>query len=117
MSHDLKHNISQSSTWKRGLFMLLFTLFYGLAEVVLVAVILFQFFMKLFTGDTNERLRALGQNLSTYIYQILQYLNFNSEMQPYPFGNWPQGGPEASQQKALEKVTDSKTEKTNTDGE
>ena len=95
MSDDLKDNIKKQSTWIRGLYMLLFTIFSRITEVVLFAVILFQFLLKLLTGDTNERLRKLGQSMSTYIYQILQYLSFNTEVHPYPFGAWPKGEPKA----------------------
>ena len=93
MSDGIKQNIKQSSTWKRGLYMLLFAFFYAIAEVVLFAVVLFQFLLKLFTGETNDRLRKLGQSLATYIYQVVQFLAFNSEYHPYPFGAWPRGEP------------------------
>jgi hypothetical protein len=96
MSNDVKENLKSQSTWKRGLYMLIYTIFYTIAEIVLFALIIFQFLLKLFTGDTNDRLRKLGQGLSTYIYQILQFLNFNSEYQPYPFGAWPKGEPRAA---------------------
>lgn len=93
MSNDVKENLKSQATWKRGLYMLLYAIFYTVAEIVLIVVIVFQFLLKLFTGETNERLRKLGQGISTYIYQILQYMNFNSEYQPYPFGAWPKGEP------------------------
>lgn len=93
MSNDLKQNLKQQSTWMRGLYMLLFSVFYTIAEIVLFAVIIFQFLLKLVTGDTNERLRKLGQSLGTYIYQVLQFLSFNSDHHPYPFGAWPKGEP------------------------
>lgn len=93
MSNEVKDNIKSQSTWKRGLYMLLFFLFSGIAEFVLFAVIVFQFLLKLFTGQTNERLRKLGQSLSTYVYQMFQFLSFNSEYHPYPFGAWPKGEP------------------------
>lgn len=93
MSDDLKHNLKNQSTWKRGLYMLLFSIFSRIAEVVLFAVIVFQFILKLLTGDTNDRLRKLGQSTSTYVYQVFQFLNFNSEYHPYPFGAWPKGEP------------------------
>ncbi|MEM7561573.1 MAG: DUF4389 domain-containing protein [Pseudomonadota bacterium] len=89
MSNEVKENVKSQSTWLRGLYMLLYILFGVLAEMVLSAVILFQFLLQLFTGETNARLRKLGQGISTYIYQILQFLNFNSEYHPYPFGAWP----------------------------
>jgi len=96
MSNDVKENLKSQSTWKRGLYMLIYAFFYTIAEIVLFTLIFFQFLLKLFTGDTNERLRKLGQGLSTYIYQILQYLNFNSDYQPYPFGAWPKGEPKTA---------------------
>ena len=96
MSTDVKENIKRQSTWKRGLYMLLYAVFYTIAEIVLAAVVIFQFLLQLFTGETNERLRKLGQSISTYAYQILIFLTFNSEYRPYPFGAWPAGEPRPS---------------------
>ena len=91
MSQDYKHNIKEQSTWMRGLYMVLFAIFYQLAEIVLFMTVVFQFFLKLVTGDTNPKLRQLGQNLAAYIFQVVQFLTFNSEQHPYPFGDWPDG--------------------------
>jgi len=93
MNHQIKENLKQQSTWLRGLYMLMFTLFYSVAEVVLFAVVLVQFLLKLFTGKSNPRLLKLGQSLATYIYQIIQFLTFNSDYQPYPFGAWSKSEP------------------------
>ena len=93
MSDDVKENLKDQSTWKRGLYMLLYIVFSRIAEIVLGVVILFQFLLKLFTGETNDRLLKLGQQLSTYIYQVFQFLTFNTEYHPYPFGAWPKGEP------------------------
>jgi len=93
MSDDVKDNLKSQSTWKRGLYMLLYIFFSRIAEVVLGAIVIFQFLLKLFTGKTNERLRKLGQGLSTYVYQVFQFLAYNSEYHPYPFGAWPKGEP------------------------
>ena len=91
MRDDLKENIKKQSTWMRGLYMLLFSFLYGLADFVLFAIVIFQFILKVFTGDTNERLRKLAQSIATYIYQIIQFLSFNSDTHPYPFGVWTKG--------------------------
>jgi hypothetical protein len=93
MSNEIKENIKQQTTWMRGLYMLMFTIFYSIAEVVLFVLVVTQFFFKLFTGKTNPRLLTLGQSIATYIYQIIQYLTFNSDYQSYPFGPWPKGEP------------------------
>ncbi|MCZ6487312.1 MAG: DUF4389 domain-containing protein [Gammaproteobacteria bacterium] len=98
---DVKDNIKKQSTWMRGLYMLLFTIFYTLAEILLFTIVVFQFVLKLLSGDTNDRLRKLGQQISTYIYQILQFMSFNSEQHPYPFGGWPKGEPKPAAKKAI----------------
>ena len=101
MSDDLKDNIKKQSTWKRGLYILLFSIFYGIAELFIYVIIIFQFLLQLFTGETNDRLRKLAQGISTYIYQILQFMSFNSDSHPYPFGAWPKGEPKPTTRKAV----------------
>ncbi len=96
MSNDVKQNLKSQSTWLRALYMILYIIFSRVAEIVLAAVVLFQFLLKLFTGETNDRLLKLGQGISTYLYQIFQYLSFNSEYHPYPFGAWPKGEPRSA---------------------
>lgn len=93
MTDTLKQNLKDKSTWLRGLYMLLFILFIGVAKVVVLAVVVFQFLSELVTHKCNQRLLKLGQSLSTYSYQILVFLTFNSEYRPYPFGAWPRGEP------------------------
>lgn len=93
MSNEIKANLKQRTIWLRGLYMLMFALFYSVAEFVLIAVVVFQFLLVLFTGNNNPRLLKLGQSLATYIYQILQFLTFNSDYQPFPFDEWPKDKP------------------------
>lgn len=80
-----------SAIWVRGLYMLLFVLFYSVAEFVMLAVVLVQFGYRVFTAQNHPRVLALGAGLSSYIYQVLRFLSFNSEQMPYPFSDWPKG--------------------------
>lgn len=96
MEDGIKEHLRERKTWLRALYMLLFVVFYSVVEVIITAVVIFQFLLALFTGRTNARLLKLGQNLSTYVYQIMLYLTFNSDYQPYPFGVWPKGVPPAT---------------------
>ena len=98
MDDELKQNIKEPKTWLRGLYMLLFLVFYSVAKVITFAVIAFQFILTLLTGKTNDRLVKLGQSLCTYLYQILTFLTFNSNEHPYPFGAWPKGAPSVKKQ-------------------
>lgn len=93
MSNEIQKNVKQKSIWIRGLYMILFSLFYSIAEFVLFASVIIQFFFKLFTGETNPQLLKLGQSIATYIYQIIQFLIFKSEYHVYPLGEWPKGDP------------------------
>ena len=98
MDSDIKQNVRERKTWLRGLYMILFLVCYSVAKVIIFAIVAFQFLLALFTGKTNERLIKFGQSLSTYVYQILMFLTFNSNQHPYPFGAWPKGAPSAKAQ-------------------
>ena len=91
MDQNLQHNLQQSSTWIRILYMLLFMFIYSVTEMVVFAIAVIQVLFKLLTGDTNPQLLLLGQGLSIYVFQMMQFFTFNSEDKPFPFGPWPNG--------------------------
>ena len=91
--HKLEENIKSRSTWVRLLFMILFLAIWGVSEIVILAVMIVQFFIVLFSGGTNTRLADFGQSLATYTYQLVAYLTFVTERQPFPFDDWPSGPP------------------------
>ena len=76
-------------TWTRGLYMLLFAVFWMVAELVLLVVAGFQFAMALFTGTLNQNARDLGNSLGQYVFAIAQFVTYNSDDKPYPFAPWP----------------------------
>lgn len=87
---DFEEHIKSRTTWLRLLFMLILLFLYGVSRVVVGAVVLLQFLWVLFTGETNERLKGLGQSLATYTYQIIRYLTYNTDSRPFPFDDdWP----------------------------
>lgn len=93
MDEKLKQNLRDKSTWSRVLYAALFALIFGVVEIILTFVVIFQFVMALLTGNTNKLLLKLGQSLSTYLYQITLFLTFNSDEHPYPFNDWPESSP------------------------
>ncbi len=86
---ELKENVSNTNTWGRALFMILFGIIYSVAEVVLVAVVVIQFLFVLFSSEKNPRLLVFGKEISTFIYQVFLFLTFNTEEKPFPFADWP----------------------------
>jgi hypothetical protein len=89
VTDELKEHVKDTSVWTRLLFMLLFAVLYWVAEAVIMVVVLFQFLCVLLTGNRNDKVLALGAQLSTYAYQIFRYLTYNSEDKPFPLGDWP----------------------------
>jgi len=69
--------------------MLLFAFLIGVAKFITFSVVVLQFFLILVNGTSNDQLLAFGKSLSIYTYQIMLFLTFNSETQPYPFSEWP----------------------------
>ena len=90
---NIEENIKSRSTWLRLLFMVLFVAIWSVSRLIVLAVLIIQFFIVLLTGETNTRLAALGQSLATYSYQLVAYLTFVTEQQPFPFDDWPTGPP------------------------
>jgi hypothetical protein len=88
-SEEIKAHVKDANIWKRLLFMILFTILYSAAEVVLAVVVLYQFLTVLITGSKNDKVLSFGAQLSTYVYQIVRFLTFNTEDQPYPSADWP----------------------------
>lgn len=91
-NRGIEAHIKSSSTWLRGLFMLVFVCIYALTRALVAGVVILQFLWVLFTGETNARLRELGQSLAVYTSQLIRYLTYNTEMRPFPFDeDWPSG--------------------------
>jgi len=72
----------------RGGYILLFAILYSIAEVVLSAIVIFQFLHTLIKDDINPRLKTFSSQINIYVYDILQYVTYNSEVKPYPFTEW-----------------------------
>lgn len=89
MFEELKRNIRRKEIWIRGFYMLLFTVIYGIAEIVLGAVIVFQFGFVLLTTQRSLRLLNFGASLSRFLYEAFLFLTFNTERKPFPFADWP----------------------------
>ena len=102
IAEEVKEHIKDGSVWLRLLYMILFAIIYCVAEAVLTAVVVFQFLWVLFTGGRNEKLLALGGQLSTFIYQVLRFLTYNSDVKPYPFDEWPAAEPAKAETSASE---------------
>ncbi|MFV1997495.1 MAG: DUF4389 domain-containing protein [Acidiferrobacterales bacterium] len=115
MDPQLKEHITAKTTWSRGLYILLFAIVFNIAEILVVAVVLFQFLSTLLTGNNNQQLLRLGRQLSSFVRQLLMFVTYNSEEKPFPFGPWPNMTEDTALQapakkKAAKKTTTKKTD-------
>jgi hypothetical protein len=93
---DIKENLKDTRIWLRGLYMLLFVVFFAVARLVLMVVVVLQFLVRLISGELNERLLDFGGSLAAYLYQVTRFLTFNQEQRPFPFADWPAPEPRAA---------------------
>ena len=89
MKENTRENLVRRDIWIRALYMLLFATVYSVAEAIIVLLAIFQFVALLITGQVNELLLRFGKNLSVFMFDILEFQTFNSEIKPFPFSPWP----------------------------
>lgn len=88
MQDQINENLKKISTWKRIFFMLVYTVIVGLVRILLWAVILLQVASTLLTGQANANILNFGSILSSYLYHILLFLTYNTDVLPFPFSDW-----------------------------
>ena len=87
---DLEKNVTAKSTWLRLLYMVVMAVAWSVAVFITSAVVVVNFFYVLFTGKTNPRLTEFGQSLASYLYQIVRFMTFNTDVRPFPMDEeWP----------------------------
>lgn len=84
-------HLKSPAAWLRLLFMVLFVALWFISRFVVFAVMGLQVLFLLFSGKPDARLAAFGASLAAYSYEVVAYLTFASETQPFPFSDWPEG--------------------------
>lgn len=82
-------HVAVGATWRRFGFMLLFVPVLCCAGILIGFTALFQFFSMLASGETNPQLTGFGRELSRLAAAVMDYLTYNRETRPFPFGPWP----------------------------
>ena len=81
-------NLKQS--WIRIILIVVFAVVLYLAiPLVLLVLMIAQVLFVLITGESNANLRSLGAALSTYIFQIVQFMSYVTDVKPFPFSDFP----------------------------
>lgn len=88
MNPETKNNLLNADTYKRLAFMVIFILIFGIVELVIYAIALGQIIHLLFRGTHQEEVKAIGTSVSSYTYDIVKFLTFDTEHLPFPFEPW-----------------------------
>ena len=82
-------NLKQSSVWVRIVLMVAFAVVLYPVFLVLLVLMIAQVLFVIITGESNANLRSLGAALSTYIFQIVQFMSYVTDVKPFPFSDFP----------------------------
>ena len=85
-----QQNILSAEHWVRVVFMVLFAFIACAVCYVAAILVIVQFVITLFSGNSNEKLREFGSCLAQYIAQLVNFLTYNREDKPFPFADWPE---------------------------
>jgi hypothetical protein len=88
-SKELKANLTAQSKWLRLVYMIIFFIIYQLCRFLIWFIVPFQWLHALIVGQPNQHLAKFSRSLNSYIYQLLQFLCYNSDFKPFPFADWP----------------------------
>ncbi len=78
----------RKDVWLRGLWMLVFAAFFGVAETVLLVVAVVQFFWMLFAGERNARIAEFGQGMALWMADVARFQSGASDARPFPWAKW-----------------------------
>ncbi len=86
---DGNQQLQRESILLRVLWMVIFSLVWQLAVMVLGVLVVLQLAYRLFYGAPNAGMLGFGDSLSQYLAQIGRFGTFNTDEKPWPFADWP----------------------------
>ena len=89
MDEKLIKNLKSESRWLRLVFMVLFGVVGYLAGLLAVWIGIIQAIHGFIMNEPNKRLLAFSASLNQFIYQVVGFITYNSDVKPYPFSDWP----------------------------
>ena len=81
---------NQKPSLIRALYMIIFLIISRFVAIAIWFIAIFQFIYALIFGKPNEDVLRFTKSLSEYIKEIVSYVSFNTDQQPWPLGGvWP----------------------------
>ena len=71
--------------WMRGLFMIIFAILFGVAEVILCVFAVLQFLWMLFAKERNQFLADTGETLGNWLREVVEFQTGATDDKPFPW--------------------------------
>lgn len=81
-------NSQTRSIWMRGLLMIIFVIFFGIAETLLGIAAIIQFLWMLSGKGPNKAIADFGNSLGKWLAKVTLFQTGGSEELPFPWSNW-----------------------------
>ncbi len=85
-NQPLKKSLLSTQSWIRIGIMVLMVVLNKFVQWGINLIALLQAAFVLFKGEKNPQATKIGQQLAQYSFDIMQFLTYNSEERPFPFG-------------------------------
>jgi hypothetical protein len=84
-----KQSERNAEIFSRVFYTVLFCFIGWMTLWVFTFVVLIQFGFLLITGQVNKNLKGFNKEIGLFLYDMIKYLSFQSNVKPFPFRDWP----------------------------
>ena len=86
----LTENIKEPSIWVNFFLKVIYLVFLNFIVPFLGFITLLQLLFSIVSKKPNENLVSFSKKISSYIYQIINFITYSSDQRPWPFNSFPE---------------------------
>ena len=86
----LTENIKEPSIWVNFFLKVIYLVFLNFIVPFLGFITLLQLLFSIASKKPNENLVSFSKKISSYIYQIINFITYSSDQRPWPFNSFPE---------------------------
>ena len=86
----LTENIKETSIWVNFFLKVIYLVFLNFIIPFLGFITLLQLLFSIGSKKPNENLVSFSKKISSYIYQIINFITYSSDQRPWPFNSFPE---------------------------
>ena len=86
----LTENIKEPSSWVNFFLKVVYLVFLNFIVPFLGFITLLQLLFSIGSKKPNENLVSFSKKISSYIFQIINFITYSSDLRPWPFNSFPE---------------------------